>query len=273
MGRAIALLRAAHPEPVLVVTVLAGVLALAAGRGWGTLAVVGAVGLGHLAIGWSNDWLDLPSDRASGRTDKPLVRGDVAPEVVAVAIVVALVAHLPLALLSGVPATMALLGAEAVAFAYNAGLKDLPASVAAYAFSFGVLPSVITLGLTPPRLPAGWVFLAAALLGVAGHLTQVLADLPGDRRRGSHGLPQLLGRVWSVAVAVLALVAAVVVVVVGAHLALLLGVVLIVAAVGLGGVVVVAVRSGRDSVAFRVTLVLACVVVVGLVLGGARITS
>ncbi|MFZ0216803.1 MAG: UbiA family prenyltransferase, partial [Candidatus Dormiibacterota bacterium] len=193
-ARIAGLVAAAHLEPVIAVTVLVGVLAWTAGRGLSTWLLAAAVGLGHLAIGWSNDYLDRDLDRSAGRTQKPLVAGTVSPRLVGGAAIAALLIHLPLALLAGVYGAVALFVAEAGALAYNLRLKDLPVSVAVYAVSFGLLPAVVTLGSTPPHLPAGWAIAAAALLGIAGHLTQVLGDLPDDRRRGSRGFPQLIGR-------------------------------------------------------------------------------
>jgi 4-hydroxybenzoate polyprenyltransferase len=260
--------RAAHPEAVLTVTVLAGVLAVAAGRGWAALVVAAAVGLGHLALGWSNDWIDLPRDRERGRTDKPMASGQIGTLLVAIAIAVALVAHLGLILLSGVPATLVLLGAEAVAFSYNLGLKDQPVSVLPYAYSFGLAPAVITLGLSPPRLPAAWAVAAAALLGVAGHLTQVLNDIPADRRQGIRGLPQILGSQASSAVAAVAMVLAGVCVAVGARLWVVVPLAAVPAAASF-----VAARSGRPGLAFRFTMVAALAVVAGILIGGPRLVA
>lgn len=259
---------AAHLDAVIAVTVLTGALAVAAGRGWATLGVAGAVGLGHLAVGWSNDLIDLPRDRARGRTDKPLATGAVGTRLVAIAIAVVLVLHLGLILLSGVPATLTLLGAEAVAFAYNLGLKDLPVSVLAFAFSFGAAPAVITLGLSPPRLPAAWVVAAAALLGIAGHLTQVLGDIPTDRRLGIRGLPQLLGGRISAAVGTAATIAA------GVCVALGTGLWAVVALAGVPALgSLVAAQAGRPRLAFRLIMVAALAVVAGLLVGGRRLVA
>lgn len=268
-GRAVTgLARAAHPEAVLAVTLLAGALAVAAGRGWASLGVAGAVGLGHLAVGWSNDWIDLERDRARGRIDKPMATGQIGTGLVGFSLAAALLLHLGLILLSGVPATLTLLGAEAVAFAYNLGLKDLPVSVLPFAYSFGVAPAVITLGLAPPRLPAAWAVAAAALLGIAGHLTQVLSDIPEDRRVHSHGLPQLLGSVTSSVVAALSMTAAGVCVAVGSGL---WAVVPLAGAPAAGSLV--AVRAGRPRLAFRFTLLAALAVMGGLLVAGRRLVG
>ncbi|HST99220.1 MAG TPA: UbiA family prenyltransferase, partial [Geodermatophilus sp.] len=76
--RALAL--ATHPGPAVAVTVVAGLLALAAGVPAGRAALVTvAVLAGQASIGWSNDWLDADRDRAVARADKPVVQGAVAP--------------------------------------------------------------------------------------------------------------------------------------------------------------------------------------------------
>src|SRR4051794_41679632 len=65
-----------HPGPALAVTVVATLLAVAAGAPARTVALVGAAfGVGQLSIGWSNDWLDAARDVAVGRGDKPVAAG------------------------------------------------------------------------------------------------------------------------------------------------------------------------------------------------------
>src|SRR5262249_36057845 len=144
-----------HPEPAGLVTLLTGVLALAAGRGWGTLWVVAAVGAGQLAVGWSNDYLDRALDRAAGRGDKPLAGDDRTAEAAAVrvAALVALVAAVPLSLVVSAGFALAHLVAVGCALAYNAGLKRRALSVLPYAVAFGLLPVAVALSLPRPHLP------------------------------------------------------------------------------------------------------------------------
>src|SRR3712207_681196 len=76
--RALAL--ATHPGPAVAVTVVAGLLALAAGVPAGRAALVTvAVLAGQASLGWSNDWLDAARRRAVARAPKPVVQGAVAP--------------------------------------------------------------------------------------------------------------------------------------------------------------------------------------------------
>jgi 4-hydroxybenzoate polyprenyltransferase len=269
--RPLALVRACHPEPAATVAVLAGALALGAGRGWGSLWVLAAVGAGQLAVGWSNDYLDRDADRRAGRADKPLAAGWIAPRTVALAALAAFAAAVPLSLASGPASAAAHFLALACAVAYNAGLKHRPVSPLPFAVAFGLVPAVVTLGLSPPRPPAAWAMAAGALLGVAGHFTQVLQDIPEDRRRGSRGLPQLLGQRPSGVVAALSLLAA------AGLIAFADGsrspVLTAAFAVAVAGVALIlgTVAAGRMRLGFRATLAVAAVTVLALLLGGPRL--
>ena len=198
-----ALLSACHPEPAATVTLGAGVLSLGAGRGWGSLVMMAAIGSGQLAVGWSNDYLDRERDRASGRLDKPIPAGRIPARVVGAAAMTALVACIPLSLASGLASALTHLVALSCAFAYNAWLKTRPVSVLPYAAAFGLLPAIVTLGLPAPRWPAAWAIVAGALIGAGGHFAQVLPDIRSDRALGLRGLPQLLGERASAALTAL----------------------------------------------------------------------
>ncbi|MFE2252581.1 hypothetical protein ACFXC2_38570, partial [Streptomyces lavendulae] len=70
------LVRACHPVPAAGVTLFAGALAAAAGRGAvGTALTAAAVAAGQLSVGWSNDRADLRRVRATGRRDKTQAGG------------------------------------------------------------------------------------------------------------------------------------------------------------------------------------------------------
>ncbi len=206
---------AAHPGPALAVTVLAGLLSAAQGLDADTaVLVVAAVLAGQLSVGWSNDLLDVGRDRRAGRADKPLATGEASLSVVRAACGTAVVACVVLSLSLGPVPGILHLGCVAAAWAYNLGLKATAWSWLPYAVSFGALTAVVTYadGETPPWWwPAG-----AALLGVGAHLLNVLPDLDDDAATGVRGLPHRLGRRWISPVAATVLVAATVVVLVGA---------------------------------------------------------
>ncbi len=249
-------------------TSITTVLAVAAGRGAGSVWAGLAMLAGQLFTGWSNDYLDRERDRVVGREHKPIVRGDVPAAVVGMAAVAAVVACVPLSLLSGWRAAAALLTSVGFAGLYNVRLKATVLSPLPYAVAFGLLPTFVTLGLAGHPLPAWWAVTAAALLGMGAHFTNTLPDLEADRRTGVVGLPHRLGRVWSVRLGLTLLTAAVVVLAVapegfGA---------LAVAGVAVSGVLAVAVavvsRRPDSRAPFQLTLVLAVVAVGLLVLRG-----
>jgi len=211
-----ALVLSCHPVPAVAVTLIATLLAVAAGAGPVTVALVAAAfGAGQLSIGWSNDWVDAPRDLAVRRSDKPVAVGAVSRRAVGVAAAVALVAAVPLSLALGVAAGVAHLAGVASGWAYNLGLKSTAWSWLPYAVTFGLLPAVVTLALPGDPRPPGWAVAAGALLGVGAHLVNVLPDLEDDAATGVRGLPHRLGRRASSLLAPAVLTAASLLVVLG----------------------------------------------------------
>jgi 4-hydroxybenzoate polyprenyltransferase len=270
-----ALMLASHPGPTAVVTVIAAVLGVGLGYPLGRLLVLaGAILLGQLSIGWSNDWLDAERDASVERQDKPAALGAIGVPTVRSAAFVALVAALLLTLPLGLAATAAHLVLIAGGWAYNLGLKATPFSFLPFATSFGILPAVATLGQVEPALPAPWVLAAGALLGVAAHVTNVLPDLADDDRTGIRGLPHRLGAVPSGILAFACLAVATVLITVGPGLPprplLLLGVL-----IGLGAVVagvVLLLRRSPTRLLMQLIMTCAIVDVAMLALAGQSIT-
>ena len=189
-----ALAAATHPGPAVAVTVVAGLLALAAGVPAGRAALVTAAVLaGQASIGWSNDWLDADRDRAVARTDKPVVQGAVAPPLLRTLAVGSAAVAVVLSLLLGpVPGSL-LLVLVASGWAYNAGLKRTAVSVLPYVTGFGALPAGVV-AAAPGAPPAPWwLVTAGAALGAAAHLANVAPDLEDDLATGVRGLPHRLG--------------------------------------------------------------------------------
>ncbi len=267
----IPLLRASHVQPMLAVTALMTALALSAGRGRGTVWVTLAILSGQLFVGWSNDWLDRDRDRLSGRSDKPVAAGEVPAFVVGGAALVAAGLCVPLSLANGWRAGVVHLGAVLSAGLYNAWLKATPLSPLPYVVSFGSLPFFVTLGLPGHPAPPGWAPLAAALLGAGAHFVNTLPDQADDLRQGVRGLPQRVGRRWSLGCGAVLLTAAGVVLAVlppgpPTALSLALLAVQLAAVAALAGLAL----TGRDRAAWTCTLA-AAALAVGLLLaqGGA----
>jgi 4-hydroxybenzoate polyprenyltransferase len=271
--RGLALLAACHPEPAAVVTLLSGLLALAAGAGWRTVLVTAAFGSGQLAVGWSNDYLDRDRDRAAGRADKPLAADStrIHPAAVRNATAAALAACVLLSLATSLGFAIAHLLAVATALAYNAGLKARPVSVLPYAIAFGLVPVAIAQALPAPHWPQLWAPAAGALLGAGAHFTQALPDIPDDRRQGSRGLPQLVGQRASGVAAALLLLVANLVIALAAETAPPLRAGHAAISAALTAAIVVLATAGRPRQAFRVTLVTAALAVLAFVAGGSRL--
>jgi 4-hydroxybenzoate polyprenyltransferase len=210
-----ALVRASHPEPTVAVTAIATALALSSGLGARSLWVAGAFLTGQLSVGWSNDWIDAARDVRTGRTDKPVARGELPVPVVRTAALVALALCVPLSLAMGVRAGLLHLAAVAAAWAYNARLKATPASWVPYALAFGAVPSIVVLGLPGAPLAPWWATAAGALLGVGAHLCNALPDLEEDLAQGVRGLPHRLGPRRSAVLATVLLLTAVVLLALG----------------------------------------------------------
>ena len=199
------------------VTALAFALGLATGlEPWRLVVLTVAVFAGQLSIGISNDALDAPRDRAVGRTDKPVARGDVSVRTAWAAASGTLLVALALS----APLGWRMLAAHALmlgsAWAYNAGLKATPWSIVPFLVSFGTFPSLATLAAPDPAFAEGWAWVAGAALGAAVHLTNVLPDLDDDARTGVRGLPHRLGPRASAVVAAIAVIGGAVAVLLGA---------------------------------------------------------
>lgn len=267
------LIRAAHVQPALGVSLMTTALAVAAGRGLGSVWVFLAMLSGQLFVGWSNDWLDASRDVLAGRTDKPVAAGEVSASVVGSSALVAVVACVPLSLANGLLAGLVHLGAVVSAGLYNLYFKRVPLSPLPYVVSFGSLPYFVTYGLPGRPAPAFWAPLAAALLGAGAHFVNTLPDQADDLRLGVNGLPQRIGRTPSLVVGTLLLGAAGLVLTVlppGPPTALALAA-LAAQLLAVAGVAVSA-RLGRPRTAWTLTIAAAVLAVALLIAQGTALT-
>lgn len=242
--------------------------AFGAGLGAGAVALLAAAVLaGQLSVGWSNDWVDAARDTTGGRTDKPVPAGLVPRWVVGLAAVLALTSCVPLSLALGVLPGGLHLVAVGSAWSYNLMLKRTTLSPVPYALSFGLL--VAAAGTAAGRWPEAPVIVAAALLGVAAHFANTVADTEVDARTGVRGLPQRVGPVRSLGVTA-TLVAAAALVLLLAGSPPVAGTVLLVGGAVLACCSAWLARPGGRHLdrAFRVTLLAVALVVAGFLLGG-----
>ena len=212
------LLRAAHIGPTVAVTTVVALLAvgqdLPAARG---VVVTAAVFAGQLTIGWGNDLVDAPRDHQVGRTDKPLATGELRASTVAACLAVAAVACVVLSFLVGWRSGLVHLGlGVASGHAYNLWLKRTPWSWLPYAVAFGTLPAVVTLAELPHHWPPA---LDDGDRGRSRRRRRTSSTRcpisSADEATGVRGLPHRLGAGASRVAAIVLLVAASVVAVLG----------------------------------------------------------
>ena len=188
------LLIASHFGPTVLVVTISFAVAQLTYSIPEALQVAAAIFFGQLVVGWSNEVIDYPLDKAAGRLKKPLVSGvlnlDLLQKLIPVALVLAVIVSLlsPLRMVGTAIHLLGLLSATT----YNLKLKATIFSPLPYIFSFGGLPWAIYLGggKTPPL----WLYLALALFTTAFHFLNVLKDLQWDIDQGILGLPQRMGR-------------------------------------------------------------------------------
>jgi 4-hydroxybenzoate polyprenyltransferase len=252
------------------VTIIVGALMLARDAGLPALAWgVGSTAAGQASVGWSNDYLDRRRDAAAGRREKPLVAGTVSPRIVITSAFIAFASCIALTIPLGGAETSVMAGAVLSAWAYNLGLKGTMLSWVPYAVSFGLLPVFVWLATPGGGVPPPWIVAGAALLGVAGHLMNVLPDLERDVGADYRGLPHRLGLRGSLVLACLVLAAmlAVVLIVIRiwddpsfAQVTAASAAAVLVAAVAWSGL------RGRHQLGFLLTIAAAATIVVTLVL-------
>jgi len=198
MSRAVALLRASHPEPGGAVTLAMTLLAIGVGhRGWGIVGVAAAVAATQLSVGWVNDWLDADRDRVAGRRDKPVASGEVSRRTVGVAGLISSLTIPFLGLPFGPTAAGCITLVGVFALLYDWPLKSTALSVLPYLVAFGLLPAFVVVALPGHPSPPAWLIAAGALLGAGAHFANVLPDLADDAATGVRGLPHRIGAAWS----------------------------------------------------------------------------
>lgn len=201
-----AYLRAAHFGPTMLITLISFALAIKLWWAGPALLISFTVFLGQLIIGWSNDVFDYADDLKHNRINKPLVAGTISMHQLRTAtfilLPVALVANLigPLGIRGG---GVYLLGVGC-GIAYNFYFKFSKLSPLPYALACAALPASIFLATnhTPPL----WVLAVGSMLGVAFHFANVLKDLSQDRESSIGGLPQRLGKSFSIAIITILLI-------------------------------------------------------------------
>ena len=204
--KVVGMARATHFGPLLIVVSISFVLAFTQLPLAKSLEIALAIFAGQCVVGWTNDLIDQPRDSAAGRIKKPLVNQAVSPKQLRVGIAVALAAAILLSFLGPLGSKGGLLHMLGLASAtiYNFGAKATRFSPVHYAISFGALPWAIyaAAGKHPPT----WLFVDFILISLAFHFLNVIKDLDWDRTQLVMGLPQRVGKRWSMVAAGLCVV-------------------------------------------------------------------
>jgi 4-hydroxybenzoate polyprenyltransferase len=207
-----AYLKAAHFGPTMLITAISFVFATQLWWEGPAYVIAFTVFLGQLIIGWSNDLYDYGDDLKHNRTNKPLVAGAITPEALRkttfIFIPIAVIANLigPLGIQGG---SVYLLGVGC-GIAYNFYFKFSPLSPLPYAIACAALPASVYYAVD--RTPPLWVLAGGSLLGVGFHFLNVLKDIEKDQISSIKGLPQIVGKRASAAIALVLIVLAVLVI-------------------------------------------------------------
>jgi 4-hydroxybenzoate polyprenyltransferase len=195
------LLKASHFIPSLIVSSIA--FALGVHYWWEGPAYVIAftVFTGQLVVGWSNDLYDFADDQKHQRLNKPLVSGVITEKYLRSWLIFMVPFSFVVNILGPLGFKGGLLYWLGIGFgvAYNFYFKFTFLSPLPFAVAFAILPSCIAISkdVTPPL----WMWLGGALLGCAAHFINVLKDLDQDRASEIKGLPQIVGKKASIAIA------------------------------------------------------------------------
>lgn len=199
------LLRTSHLGPSVVVTLVGFLLSRSIWPVGSALIIALTIFSGQLCVGWSNDLVDLESDRSEGRKNKPLARGAISTRTVTIAAVTSALLCVPLSLCGPLGfrgGSVHLLGVGC-GLAYDFYFKRTPLSPLPFIVAFAALPTAIAMSKNH-AVPI-WLISAGGLFGVAAHFANVVKDMNRDRARGLYGLPQILGTRASLAIASTAL--------------------------------------------------------------------
>lgn len=189
--------KACHFGPTVLVTSITFVLSITQLSTAKSIGVALAILCGQLVVGWTNDLLDYPLDRAAGRLKKPLVAETVTRKQIQTGIAIALTAAIILSFLGPLGVRGGLLHMLGLGSAtiYNFWAKSTWFSPVPYAISFGALPWAVY--SVAHQHPPTWLFFDFMLVSMSFHFLNVIKDLEWDRTQSVLGLPQRAGKVGS----------------------------------------------------------------------------
>ena len=208
----VAMAKATHFGPLCLVVLISFVLAFTQLPFGKSLVIALAILCGQCVVGWTNELVDDPLDRAAGRVKKPIVAGTVSVRDLQIGIPVALIAAILLSFFGpmGIKGGLTHMLGLGSATLYNLKLKFTWLSPLPYAISFGAMPFAIY--AAAHKHPPAWLVADFVLVSVAFHFLNVIKDLEWDRDQGVLGMPQRVGKRGSVTIAAALILGAIVIV-------------------------------------------------------------
>jgi len=196
--------KACHFGPTILVVSITFILSITQLSAAKSCGIALAILCGQLVVGWTNDLLDYPLDKAAGRMNKPLVSHTVTRRQLQMGIAIALSAAILLSFLGPLGVRGGLLHMLGLASAtiYNFWAKSTWFSPVPYAISFGALPWAVYVASN--KAPPFWLILDFVLVSVSFHFLNVVKDLEWDLKQNVLGFPQRIGT-WSRLVSLLLL--------------------------------------------------------------------
>lgn len=192
------LLRAAHPKQGLAMALVVFAVAVAIGRPAREAGIVLATVLtGQAILGWHNDLVDRPRDRAHETPGKPVATGEVTVANTWFALCLAALLLVPLSITTGITAGLIYLTSVGLGMLGNVLFRTTPLSWWSWAASFALLPAYLTYGgwggQAVGNPPETAITVLAAFAGVGVHLLRSVWGLVADHQDGWDTLPLKLG--------------------------------------------------------------------------------
>ncbi len=196
IARALRAARIIHPFPTLLNVAATAGLAFVAVRGIPAAGLLTRMLLMMLcaqaAIGVTNDYFDRALDTET-KPWKPVAAGIVAPPVAVVLALVLIAVTVVLAATLGIAGFLLAMVGLASGLVYDARLKRTVFSAIPYMVAIPTLPLWVWATLGEWRAALWWLLPVGALIGLALHLQNTIADIDGDAAHGVHGLAHRLG--------------------------------------------------------------------------------
>ncbi len=154
--------------------------------------------LGPFILGAStfamNDYYDLEADRRGGRSDRPLVRGDLSRRAARMTFLVGFPLGLVLSSLINLSCLGIAVAFALLALAYNIRLKDMGLPGNLFIASTMAIPFIYgSLAIDGLLLPVAILALIAFMAGAGRELLKDIMDMEADEARGSRSLARTRG--------------------------------------------------------------------------------